>query len=97
MSKKVYLIREDYYPEGTEAGLSPETAILGVYGNLANAEKAVGEALNELHGEITGGDENNESNVSFEFPWDGRSASIGNNYCSVWKLTIVFEEILDEQ
>lgn len=97
MSKKVYIVREDYYPEGTETGLSPETAILGVYGNLANAEKAIGEALDELHEEITDGDENNESNVSFEFPWDGRSASIGNDYCAVWKLTIEFKEVKDEQ
>lgn len=97
MSKKVYLIREDYYPEGTEMGLSPETAILGVYGNLANAEKAIGEALDDLYDGITGGDENDASRVSFMFPWDGRSASIGDECCAVWKLTIEFREIKDEQ
>lgn len=97
MSKNVYLVREDYYPEGTENGNPPLTDIIGVYGNLASAEKAISCEMEELHNDITEDDENNESRVSFELPWDGYSASIGSDSCAVWKLTIKCRTILDEQ
>jgi hypothetical protein len=95
MSRKVYVVTEMFYAEGKEKGFVDNT-IMGVYGNLESAEKAVADALDDIHERITGGDENEESRISYENPWDGRCASIGDDNCAEWEYYIDCMEVKGE-
>ena len=94
--KKVYVIREDFYHEG-DVGEKCDTYIRAVYGNLENAVKAINDIIDNIHDDITGGDENEESRVSFMKHWNGVSASIEDDNCAVWKLSMTLAYIEDEK
>ena len=88
MNKDVYVVREDFIANKDLESEKIITSLIGAFESVEEAKRAIDYSIEDVIDSITGGDENNISNVSFENKWDGKTASVGDDNCNVWTYSI---------